>query len=73
MNYTFFQAEWIDEVFGFYEVEGAPTLLCGWIVGPKARQMELMTDSEVCESCIVLLKRFVGEKFKIPQPEAIKR
>ncbi|XP_034233207.1 spermine oxidase [Thrips palmi] len=64
---------WIREVFGFYKDLGQPGVLCGWIVGPEARTMEMCSDEEVIEGCEELLKKFVGNKYSVPRIEAVAR
>lgn len=41
------QLKWAEEVFGFYSVDSNPLLLCGWVVGQAARDMEQSTDAQV--------------------------
>lgn len=61
------------EVFGFYKDLGQPGVLCGWIVGPGARAMELCSDVEVLEGCREILHRFLGHTYQIPRISAISR
>ncbi|XP_049811892.1 spermine oxidase [Schistocerca nitens] len=67
------EQNWLKEVFMFNTVDNHPLCLCGWIVGPEARKMELMSDTEVCDSLMSLLKHFLGKHFKVPYPEKILR
>lgn len=64
---------WLTEVFGFYTVENCPNILCGWVVGTAAHQMEQISSSEVLEGCYYLLKRFLAKQFKITRPVEILR
>lgn len=64
---------WIREVFGFYKDLGQPGVLCGWIVGPGARSMELCSDDEVIEGCEELLKKFAGSLYSVPKIQAVAR
>lgn len=51
--------EWLEHVFGFYTVNYQPNVLCGWITGPAARQMELNTDENVKNGATRLLRIFL--------------
>lgn len=53
---------WYHGVFGFYTLPFVPNVLCGWISGVEARQMELLCDDEVKKKCVELLERFTGKK-----------
>ncbi|RZF42552.1 hypothetical protein LSTR_LSTR016938 [Laodelphax striatellus] len=64
---------WAKDVFGFFVVDNMPDVLCGWIVGSSARQMEKETDQTVQDVSYELLNRFFGKKFNIPRPTAILR
>ncbi|XP_039281827.1 uncharacterized protein LOC111063254 isoform X2 [Nilaparvata lugens] len=64
---------WAKDVFGFFVVDELPDMLCGWIVGKSAREMEKETDQTVLDVSYELLTRFFGKKFDIPKPTAISR
>jgi len=60
-------------VFGFFPVSSAPNVLCGWIVGPLARHMETLSEDEVKEGCMELLRRFLGATYAVADCSGIKR
>lgn len=63
---------WIEDITGFYVVHSQPNILCGWLFGAKARQMEHSSDEDVIEACIFLLNKFL-KRTDVPQPIAMKR
>lgn len=63
----------MKDVFGFYKDLGQPGVLCGWIVGPGARVMEMCSEQEVMEGCQELLHRFLGHTYRIPSIQSIAR
>ncbi|XP_011311148.1 spermine oxidase isoform X2 [Fopius arisanus] len=64
---------WLLEVFGFFTVDYQPRILCGWVTGQAARDMEVLPDSEVKEKLYGLLKKFLSKEFDIPAPVNILR
>lgn len=54
-------------------MENQPRMLCTWVHGNAAKQMELSSDELVVKSMYKLLKMFLGERFLIPEPEAVER
>ena len=58
---------WMEDVFGFYIVDYQPNILCGWISGPKSRQMEKLDEVDVKKSCMFLLRKFL-KNMDIPEP-----
>lgn len=64
---------WLEDVFGFYKVDYQPNVLCGWIVGPSARKMELLDDRTVYEGCLFLLEKFIGTQMPWTKPKNVNR
>ncbi|XP_005190744.2 spermine oxidase [Musca domestica] len=62
---------WLESVFGFYRVSYQPRVLQGWIIGPHARHMETLTEDEVLEGILWLLRKFLT--FNVPDPVHFKR
>lgn len=58
---------WLEDVFGFYTVDSQPNILCGWITGPSAREMELETDEFVRIQVTKLLRTFL-KHWNVPEP-----
>ncbi|XP_055846030.1 spermine oxidase-like [Episyrphus balteatus] len=57
---------WLEDVYGFYRVAHQPRILSGWVVGANARHMETLTDDEIYEGSMYILKRFL--EMDIPKP-----
>ncbi|XP_075223796.1 peroxisomal N(1)-acetyl-spermine/spermidine oxidase-like isoform X3 [Lycorma delicatula] len=74
-NTDFIQGDmnWVKDIFGFYIVDGADKLLCGWVVGESAHNMESYSDECVLEVCYKLLCKFLAGHHNIPKPVAILR
>lgn len=51
---------WLEDVFGFYTVDYQPNILCGWVCGPSARQMEQTSHDEVVAGVMWLLRTFLS-------------
>ncbi|CAG9863754.1 unnamed protein product [Phyllotreta striolata] len=64
---------WLEDVFGFYVIDNHPRILLGWVVGKMAAEVEHCTDEDVTQGCMALLRKFVGNKYDIPTPDAILR
>lgn len=64
--------DWLEGVYGFWPVDYQPNILCGWIVGPYARQMEQFSDEDVKAASVLLLRMFL-KTFNVPEPVRIKR
>lgn len=50
---------WLEDLFGFYRVDYQPNILCGWISGESARRMEMLTEVEVLNGVVKLLRMFL--------------
>ncbi|XP_074041191.1 uncharacterized protein isoform X2 [Leptinotarsa decemlineata] len=64
---------WLEDVFGFYVIDSHPRVLLGWVVGPTAAEVELLSEEEVTSGCFFLLRKFAGRQYDIPEPEAVLR
>jgi len=65
--------EWEKDFIGFYSEASAPLVLCGWLIGEGARQMEQCTQPQILKACTRVLKKFLGKIYEIPEPEAMLR
>lgn len=63
---------WLEDVFGFYRVDYQPNILCGWISGDSARRMEILSDEEVFEGVVFLLRKFLTT-MNVKDPISVKR
>lgn len=63
--------DWLEGVYGFWPVDYQPNILCGWIVGPYARQMETLSDDTIKTASLFLLRMFL-KTFDVPEPIRIK-
>lgn len=66
------QPAWAEDVFGFYVVDYQPNILCGWISGVRARQMERDSEENVRSAVVFLLRKFL-KKWPVPEPVQVKR
>lgn len=66
------QPTWLEDVFGFYVVDYQPNILCGWISGARAREMERDTEENVQAGVMFLLRKFL-KQWKVPEPVNLKR
>ncbi|XP_018567633.1 peroxisomal N(1)-acetyl-spermine/spermidine oxidase-like isoform X3 [Anoplophora glabripennis] len=64
--------EWIRHVTGFDEVFNQPKVLIGWVGGEGVKEMESLTEDEVGNTCINVLRNFLPD-FEIPQPNNVIR
>lgn len=63
---------WLEDVFGFFRVDYQPNILCGWISGENARRMEMLTEVEVYDGVVKLLRRFL-RNMSFKEPIRVKR
>ncbi|XP_062550562.1 spermine oxidase-like [Armigeres subalbatus] len=63
---------WIEGVASFFVPEYQPNLLVGWVHGKDARTMEKLSESDVIEGLLFVLKKFLV-KFNIPEPKSFTR
>lgn len=64
---------WLEDIFGFYKVDHQPNILCGWIGGAAAREMEKLDDEAVMKGCLYLLEKFLGNLMPWTKPVNMKR
>lgn len=64
---------WLENVFGFYVIDSHPQVLLGWVIGELAAEVEKLSDEVVISNCWYLLKKFIGDKHNIPEPDAVLR
>lgn len=64
---------WLEDVFGFYIIDSHPRVLLGWVVGTMAAEVEQLTDEDVMMGCMTILRKFVGNKYDIPEPDGVLR
>lgn len=64
---------WVTDITGFFFVENQPRMLCAWVHGNAAKEMEKSSDETVITSTYNLLNKFLGKHFVIPKPEAVAR
>lgn len=62
---------WLEDVFTFWPVDFQPKILCGWIVGPNARRMELLDDSAIKEGIWYLFERFLKNTMLPTKPARV--
>lgn len=59
---------WTKYITGFDPVFNAPNALLGWIGGNGVEVLEKLSDQEVGEACMKLIRRFVRNYHHIPDP-----
>lgn len=59
--------EWLCDVFAFISVDYQPRVLCAWISGKFAKQMELLSDTDVSDGLYLLLEMFLSKTYNIPK------
>ncbi|BET01729.1 Flavin containing amine oxidoreductase [Nesidiocoris tenuis] len=64
---------WERDLIGFYAESTSPNVLGGWVVGDAAREMETSTDAQVMAGCMRTLRKFLGSRYEIPDPQTIIR
>ncbi|XP_031773842.1 spermine oxidase isoform X1 [Apis florea] len=65
--------EWLCDVFAFISVDYQSRVLCAWISGKFAKQMELLSDIEISDGLYLLLEMFLSKKYNIPKFDQILR
>lgn len=50
-----------------------PRVLCAWISGKFAKQIELLSDIEISDGLYLLLEMFLNKKYNIPKFDQILR
>lgn len=64
---------WLENVFGFYVIDGHPDVLLGWVTGELTAEVEELSDEIVMTNCMYLLRKFVGVKYDVMEPDGILR
>ena len=64
------EGNWVDGLTGFDEVEGHEGVLCGWLCGSAALEMEATALDEVQRAILAKLRKFVGPD--VPDPLEMK-
>lgn len=54
-------------MFAFISVDYQPRVLCAWISGKFAKQMELLSDNDVFDGLYLLLEMFLSKTYNIPK------
>lgn len=65
--------EWLCDVFAFISVDYQSRVLCAWISGKFAKQIELLSDIEISDGLYLLLEMFLSKKYNIPKFDQILR
>lgn len=55
------QRAWLEDIYGFYRVPKQPCTLVGWLVGSNIPLVETMSDFDVINGCLYLLRRFLPQ------------
>lgn len=63
---------WLESVVGFFPVSHQPNILCGWLTGPSARQVEQLPDDEV-KTALMSLLRMCLHTYDVPDATNFKR
>ncbi|KAG5873650.1 hypothetical protein JTB14_004607 [Gonioctena quinquepunctata] len=64
--------EWVRCLSGFEEVFDHPNCLLGWIGGKGVEKMEELSEDEVGNICVKMLRRFLTD-YRVPDPSKIFR
>ncbi|XP_011142812.2 uncharacterized protein LOC105185188 isoform X2 [Harpegnathos saltator] len=65
--------QWLCDVFSFFVVDYQPRLLCAWIIGKYARQMETLSDTDISDGLYRLLQDSMGKHYHVVRPTRILR
>lgn len=65
--------EWLCDIFALISVDYQPRVLCAWISGKFAKQIELLSDIEISDGLYLLLEMFLSKKYNIPKFDQILR
>ncbi|CAG9834561.1 unnamed protein product [Diabrotica balteata] len=64
---------WLEDVFGFYIIDSQVNTLLGWVVGKMAAEVEYMSDKDVMDICMFVLRKFLGKIYDICDADEILR
>ncbi|KAB7507135.1 Spermine oxidase [Armadillidium nasatum] len=62
------ETNWEKGILGFYEVYNQSQILCAWLTGKAAKEMEKASEEEVKDRCMALLRQYLGSHYDIPDP-----
>lgn len=65
-------ATWTRDLTGFDILKGHRAVLVGWVGGRGAHVIEMLTERQIAEDCVALLKHFL-KRDDIPSPKKLKR
>ncbi|CAB0035659.1 unnamed protein product [Trichogramma brassicae] len=66
------RCDWLKGISHIEELSGSQHVLCAWVSGKEASDMELASDEEVVESITRLLRQFTGDP-TLPYPTNLLR
>lgn len=61
---------WYKRIYGFDQIFTKENTILGWISGDGAQHMEKLSDNEIADTCVRLLRRFLGDA-SIPNPKGV--
>ncbi|XP_043266526.1 uncharacterized protein [Venturia canescens] len=67
------EKSWFLGVYAIITVEHKPGLLCCWVTGQHAREMEAVSEDKVLAGVKELIHKFVGKSYNITEPTAMLR
>jgi hypothetical protein len=73
--YFVFQKCWVQDIFGFQDVDNQPLVLRAWRSGSAARHVEQLSEEEVKQEIFQFISRLMGTALNVtvPSPELILR
>lgn len=60
-------------MIGIWRVVAQPKMLIIFIVGEGARQMELLSDAQVIDDVLYVIRSFLGNRMTVGSPTSMKR
>ncbi|XP_076240610.1 uncharacterized protein LOC143183085 [Calliopsis andreniformis] len=57
--------EWLCDIFAFIPVDYQPRVLCAWISGKHAKEIELLSDNDISDGLYLLLEMFLSKTYNI--------
>ncbi|XP_046750354.1 uncharacterized protein LOC124413676 [Diprion similis] len=60
--------KWMLDIVSFFSVANRPRILCAWINGAGARDMEASPENQVFNETFALLNKFFGNSYNITRP-----
>ncbi|XP_052262694.1 peroxisomal N(1)-acetyl-spermine/spermidine oxidase-like isoform X2 [Dreissena polymorpha] len=65
------KSAWFKRIFGFDQVFTKDNTILGWVAGEGAEYMEDLSDEEIGNTCVKILKQFMG-RADLPRLKAIR-